>query len=322
MLKLRGREDANTVKITYSGMAKLLGVNIKTAHRCVKGLVSKGFIFFQEDLKDPGCYYSKKLYTFPETFPDFDLKTVFIKRGAKSSASPQRTAGGENKSKHFAGVNFHHEELKWLLLDFLRSNKLERNLLMISRFFNSLCDQCAQYKTVQDRQEVAAQIYEYLPPVMVDNRHKRNVLAYLLDWIQLSVEQFCPSAVFNGPEYMELIRMEAKGRRDDLAVAVEQNRMPYVPQPPEQGTKARQRAALAKQNQRTEVPEISYVYPNLLQSKGFAMATVALQQSATSSRKAPEPEPADKQLDYHFRHIQEALDRDPPPSYQRRSFAP
>src|SRR3954462_12185942 len=57
ILKLRGREDANTVKITYSGLSKLLGVDIKTVRRCVKGLVTKGFIIYEKDVKVPEVSY-------------------------------------------------------------------------------------------------------------------------------------------------------------------------------------------------------------------------------------------------------------------------
>jgi len=103
MLKLRKREDDNTVKITYAGLTKLLGVDIKTVRRCVKSLVQKGFIIFEGDIQDPGCYYPKKLYSFPVTFPGFDLKTVFIKRGSKKryNAAQQRRAGKARKSTSF-----------------------------------------------------------------------------------------------------------------------------------------------------------------------------------------------------------------------------
>src|SRR3982750_4472124 len=45
LLKLRTREDGNTGKLTISGLRILLGVDIKTVRRCLKGLVEKGFIF-------------------------------------------------------------------------------------------------------------------------------------------------------------------------------------------------------------------------------------------------------------------------------------
>lgn len=83
LLKLRSREDSNDVKVTVSGLSKLLAVDPKTIRRGLKALEQAGFIIPQQNIWDDHYNYAKKRYTFPLTFPGFDLSTVFIRRGAK-----------------------------------------------------------------------------------------------------------------------------------------------------------------------------------------------------------------------------------------------
>ena len=84
LLLLRGREDANEVKVTVSGLRTLLSVNIKTIRVWLKSLEQAGFIYYQGEVWDAHCNYPKKKYVFPVTFPGFDSATVFIQKGAKA----------------------------------------------------------------------------------------------------------------------------------------------------------------------------------------------------------------------------------------------
>jgi hypothetical protein len=291
---LRTREDANTVKVTISGLKQLLGVDIKTIRRCLKALVTKGFIFYEKDVWDDGFNYPKKMYSFPTTFPGFDLKTIFVRKGAKqkfriasrnkavgkgrcafvvskstcpitttlvdcplkkrtcnlsekgkdtnvSSPSPERItetppprtpsvgAGVSAKRTRFAGVNFHHDGLQALILDFLRSYKLERQVGYVSRFFNKRCDQLSQFKTLKDREEFAQELFDDFNEFYQSVGKRRNVLGHLFWYLQFYAENFCPSDFFNSPQYLEAFRREQDRYNDKVVIKTVKNRMPQGP---------------------------------------------------------------------------------------------
>jgi hypothetical protein len=101
LIKLRTNEDSNVVKVTKSGLSKLLDVNIKTIRDWLRKLIRKGFLIDDGDVWDPHCNFPKHKYSFPVTFPGFDSATVFIQRNAKAKyaqkMTPKRLASKQRK---------------------------------------------------------------------------------------------------------------------------------------------------------------------------------------------------------------------------------
>lgn len=86
LLNLRKKDDDNEVKVTVAGLSKLLAVAENTARAALRGLWAKGFLIYQRDVVEDGCNFPRKVFAFPETFPGFDAKQVFIRRGDKQKA--------------------------------------------------------------------------------------------------------------------------------------------------------------------------------------------------------------------------------------------
>src|SRR6185369_7755139 len=86
LLTLRKRDDDNEVRVTIAGLSKLLSLNINTMRSALKDLCDKGFLFYERDVMEDGCNYPRKVFSFAETFPGFDGKKVFIRRGDKQKA--------------------------------------------------------------------------------------------------------------------------------------------------------------------------------------------------------------------------------------------
>lgn len=71
LLKLRQQWGTDRVKITYTNLAKMLGILRITVRRATEKLIEKGFLHYEGSYIDPGVQYHKRHYTFPQILPGF-----------------------------------------------------------------------------------------------------------------------------------------------------------------------------------------------------------------------------------------------------------
>ena len=167
-------------------------------------------------------------------------------------------------------------------------------MIYLSRYFNSMCNQCKQYQTIADREELAQDMVESFPEFALSTINRRNLLPKLFAWIGGSVTSFCPARQCNGPEYQKYIEDQAKFYPPDVGVAIGKNRMPHVPGIPDKPTRVGHMGSVGPDNRRVEHDGTVYAYPNLTRtdapSQNFIQKTISemgwLQDQAPSGPRA------------------------------------